>query len=171
VVRLTSKKTDTLRPRAAIAVLRPGLLTEVGNAEPAQLPRQGRSRSTTAVVGAAATGLASAMADAAAAQWTSPRAAVAAAEAVSTARRILYTSLIDSGWAPPPGVLEGMRLDARLVREGLGAGYDGMPGVQSGPSLVHADGSGQLTAQAGPARTARGLRPPSPQPTLGAGGR
>jgi hypothetical protein len=170
VVRLTSKKTDTLRPRAAIAVLRPGLLTQVSSSEPTKWPRHGRSRSTTAVVGAAATGLASAMA-AAAGEWTSPRAAVAAAEAVSTARRILYTSLIDSGWAPPPGVLEGMSLDARLVREGLGAGYDGMPGGQSRPALVHADGSGQLTARAGPARTARALRPPSPQLPLGAGGR
>ena len=57
----------------------------------------------------------------------SPAEAVAAAEAVSLSRGALYQCLIDLGWMPPRGVTEGMHLDQRLVRQGLGAGYDGAP--------------------------------------------
>jgi hypothetical protein len=56
----------------------------------------------------------------------SPRVAVAAAEAVSTRRGILYQCLIDLGWSPPAGVVAGMRLDAQLAHEGLGACYEGL---------------------------------------------
>jgi hypothetical protein len=64
----------------------------------------------------------------------SPRAAVAAAEAVSTARRALYECLIDLGWTPPPGVMEGMQLDTRLLDEAVGAGYDGMAVARPRPA-------------------------------------
>jgi hypothetical protein len=54
----------------------------------------------------------------------SPREAVAAAEAVSTYRRNMYLRLIDLGWEPPHGVVDGMVLDLRLTHEGIGACYD-----------------------------------------------
>jgi phage portal protein BeeE len=53
-----------------------------------------------------------------------PSEAVRLAEAVSAARRALYVELIRQGWLPPHQVPAGVELDARLLAEGLGAGFD-----------------------------------------------
>jgi hypothetical protein len=106
--------------------------------------------SPTALVAAAATALVGALADADADGSASPRAAVAAADSVSNGRRILYQCLIDLRWVPPPGVLEGMALDSRLAREGLGAGYDGPPAVRGRPALLHCDVDGHQRGRTGP---------------------
>jgi hypothetical protein len=102
----------------ANASLTPGFLPGLTLA-----PDDTSAPSATDLVGAAATGLATALA--VAADQLTPRLAVAAAEAVSARRSALYQCLIDLGWTPPVGVVDGMALDARLLSEGLGAGYDG----------------------------------------------
>ena len=113
------------RPRLTISIRQP-----VGMSPPDRL------RSTTEVVGTAAASLVQALASAPDA--ASSRGAVTAAEGISTGRRILYQCLIDLGWLPPKGTVEGMLLDVRLLREGVGACHDGPPTPPvGGPSPQH----------------------------------
>lgn len=53
-----------------------------------------------------------------------PSDAVRLAEAVSTARSALYAELIRQGWVAPQDVPAGLELDAHLLGEGIGGGYD-----------------------------------------------
>jgi hypothetical protein len=84
-----------------------------------------RTDSPTDQIGAAAAGFVFAWSDSA--RTLSPQASVLAAEYVSASRAILYRCLIDLGWTPPVGVLEGMLLDEQLSHEGVGGCYEGIP--------------------------------------------
>ena len=56
-----------------------------------------------------------------------PSEMVRLAECVSTARRDLYSCLIQGGWVAPGDVLSGMGTDRALLREGLGRAFDDTP--------------------------------------------
>jgi hypothetical protein len=114
-----------LNPRLSAAAKRTAPLLRGAGATATGDPPVLRELSATQRVSIAAAGLAAVSQHDG--EHDSPAEAVAAAEAVSISRGALYQCLIDLGWMPPHGVAEGMRLDQRLVREGLGACYDGVP--------------------------------------------